>query len=75
MTDHATERGELLARLEHRCVRPGEWLVEGHTVTRHKWSGRGNGHPGLKTWWEVDGDGPYRTFTAALRAIADEANA
>lgn len=68
--EHKTERGALLAALEHRCLRPGKWLVEGWTVERYKASGG--------TWrvWrtgeltELRLAPRYVTFTDALRWIA-----
>jgi len=38
MRDHKTRRGELLARFEHTCHRPGQWGVEGHQLLRHKYN-------------------------------------
>lgn len=61
---HKTRRGALLAQLEHRCVEPGAWVVEGRDVER-RIDGR----------WFVGGLsdrlGWFDTFTDALEAIAD----
>jgi hypothetical protein len=66
--EHKTERGALLAELEHRCIRSGEWEVEGHSVTRVRSISGGN------PFWLTQGRGTAREhvdFTAALRYIAD----
>lgn len=71
MTDHATERGELLARLEHRCLYAGRWEVEGYSVSR-----RGRGV--YATWYVGewgDSSTPFHSFTDALRWIADAVEA
>lgn len=58
---HLTERGALLARLEHRCERSGLWYIEGLRLQRL----------GLSDRWWLDGRWRFRSFTAALRFIAD----
>ena len=66
-----SRRGALLATMEHRCIAPGMWLVEGHRVEC-----RGS----AQRWWIVDWVGrddrrpDYLTMTDALEALADELN-
>lgn len=70
---HATERGELLARMEHRCLGPGDWLVEGHRVRRLRYTAN-RSNAGTR-WFVHVGDVPVatklRSFTEALRVVAD----
>jgi len=74
MSGHLTERAALLSRMEWSKSYRGSYLVEGYSVRRR--SIRRPSH----VWWEVkDGDGVlvangYRTFTEALRWIAEKVN-
>lgn len=61
MSDHKSERGALLARLEARCVQPGqEWIVEGYRI-----------HGGQRRWQIDDERWFYYDFTEALRVVAE----
>ncbi|WP_410652090.1 hypothetical protein [Amycolatopsis sp. cmx-4-54] len=68
--EHKTERGALLAALEHRCIKPGLWEVEGYRVERL---------PQANSWgkWlctriaDPKDNHLHVNFTAALRWIAD----
>lgn len=75
--DHRTRKGALLAALEHKCERPGRWLVEGYVI-----------YQGPKCWRVKDADGNrvtvregrmmvsvWVTFTEALEVVADRVRA
>jgi hypothetical protein len=70
--EHKTERGALLDALEHRCIRSGEWEVEGFRVIRVK-SLLGGGVFWTATRPVERGDETTHVdFTAALRWIASK---
>lgn len=62
-----------VAGLEQRCIDPGQWLIEGVTVTRHR-------QYGLSTWWVIhEQPGIHSqqvpTLAEARRRIVDAINA
>lgn len=63
--EYKTQRGALLDQLEHHCVEPGVWIVEGRDVQRRR-DGR----------WFVEGIsdrlGWVDSFTEALEWIASK---
>lgn len=69
-----------LARLEHRCVEPGLWMIEGHQVRRLPGKSRTERNPGGRQWVVIRLNGgniegyPGRihpTFESAVETIAD----
>lgn len=69
--EYRTERGALLAALEHQCVRRGVWLIEGYRVEKlgagtwrspTRWIAFRRGHPVAYT---------ADDFASVLRWIAD----
>ena len=62
-TTHLSERGALLARLEHSKLGPGQYLVEGYHVERCR--------PAPFPWLVEGGEanGVFPTLTDALRWI------
>ena len=72
--EHKTERGQLLAVLEHRCNAPGDWTVEGFRVLRVT-SVLGGGCFWTATRPVERGDEvTHVDFTAALRWINAKVN-
>lgn len=64
-TDYATRKGALLARMEHRCIEPGLWLVEGYQVRRSP--------TGWIIVWEFGVSfEKFVTFEDAIQAVADK---
>jgi hypothetical protein len=64
--DYLTDRGALLAKLEHHCEHAGRWGVEGYDVVRVR--------PNV---WRIEGSSvgqpeSFTSFTAALYWIANE---
>jgi hypothetical protein len=61
---YQTERGALLARMEHSCICPGMWIVEGHDLSRRT----------TGTWSVYSPAGELiaieKSFTAALQRVS-----
>lgn len=67
-----SEHGPVMP-LEQKCVRPGEWLIEGYTV-RHVKYARPHGW-----WWRIAGPAPVpgvqrRTLAEIRDWIRDQVN-